>query len=151
MRSVVIDEVASPPHARARLARRTLIAAALAACMLGGSGAPRADTAGDASDFELASGARRDWIGTWATALTPANPRDTGPSLSGFADESIRMIIQTSIGGDRVRIRLSNASGANDMTIGHVTVGRPAAPSAPDLEPRSLRTLTFRGRRAPAR
>jgi lysophospholipase L1-like esterase len=148
MRSIVIDDVASPPHAGTRLVRRALIAAALAAGLLGGAGTPRADTSGDASDPELAGGWRRDWIGTWATALTPASPRDTGRSLSGFADESIRMIVQTSIGGDRVRIRLSNAYGESDMTVGHATVGRPAAPSSPDLDPRSLRALTFRGRKA---
>jgi lysophospholipase L1-like esterase len=68
--------------------------------------------------------------------------------MSGFDDESIRMLVQTSIGGDQVRIRLSNAYGENDMAIGHASVGRPTMPSGPDLDPRSVRELSFHGSQA---
>lgn len=90
-------------------------------------------------------GANCEWAGTWATALTPASLTDIGRSLSGFENESIRQIVQTSIGGDRVRIRLSNAYGDNDLTIGHATIARPASPSAPDLDPRTIEELSFDG------
>lgn len=89
-----------------------------------------------------------EWVGTWATALTTASPFDTGRSLSGFENESIRMIVQTSIGGGLVRIRLSNVYGDRDLTIGHATVARPATPSAANLDPHSVEQLSFRGRRA---
>ena len=108
--------------------------------------------AGDASGDTAAAPAQADsfvglkWVGTWATALTAASQFDTGRSLSGFEDESIRMIVQTSIGGGLVRIRLSNVYGDRDLTIGHATVARPAAPSAADLDARSVRRLSFRGR-----
>ena len=103
-------------------------------------GVPAARASGERPD-------RCDWVGTWATALTPASPGDTGRSLSGFEDESIRMIVQTSVGGDRVRVRLSNAYGADDLVIGHATVARPLTGSAPDLDPRTVKELSFGGSR----
>jgi lysophospholipase L1-like esterase len=119
-------------------------------------GTPRATASGGASDGAGAtaptsaqpsgSSASCEWVGTWATALTAASPFDTGRSLSGFEDESIRMIVQTSIGGHLVRIRLSNAHGDHALTIGHATVARPATPSAPDLDPHTVKQLSFRGR-----
>lgn len=98
------------------------------------------------SSAQPAAPAHCDWVGTWATALTTASPFDTGGSLSGFENESIRMIVQTSIGGGLVRIRLSNVYGDRALTIGHASVARPMTPSAADLDPRTLRLLSFHGR-----
>lgn len=117
--------------------------AAMTVVALGAPGATAA-TPGPQSGSEDC----REWVGTWATALTAASPFDTGRSLSGFEDESIRMIVQTSIGGERVRIRLSNAHGDRALTIGHATVARPATPSAANLDPRTVTPLSFRGRQA---
>jgi lysophospholipase L1-like esterase len=89
-----------------------------------------------------------DWVGTWATALTPASLNDMGRSLSGFQNESIRQIVQVSVGGIHLRIRVSNAYGQNDLVIGHASVAKPLAPSTPDLDQTSIRELSFRGRRS---
>jgi lysophospholipase L1-like esterase len=127
---------------------RALAAATLVAALAGPDGAPTAlasDDAPDQASPALDSSHRRDWVGTWATALTPASPGDTGRSLSGFEDESIRQIVQTSVGGDRVRIRLSNAYGADDLVIGRATIALPQSPSAPDLDPSTVHELRFRG------
>jgi lysophospholipase L1-like esterase len=130
--------------------RLLAVAAAWLIGTLGAPGGARAE-AGEPADPTGANGrpcgssTRCDWVGTWASALTPASPFDTGRSMSGFEDESIRMLARTSIGGDRVRIRLSNAYGAQDLTIGHATVGRPTTPSTPDLDPRSVKQLLFHG------
>jgi hypothetical protein len=133
------------------LGRALATAAVAMAALWAPGGTPRA-AAGEASDpagattpAQSASGAL-DWVGTWATALTAASAFDTNRSRSGFDNESIRMIVQTSIGGPLVRIRLSNAHGDRALTIGHATVGRPATPSAADLDPRTLHPLSFRGR-----
>jgi lysophospholipase L1-like esterase len=85
------------------------------------------------------------WTGTWATALTTASLGNTNGSLTGFANQSIRMIVRTSVGGEKLRIRLSNAYGAQPITIGHATVGVPVAKGSPTLKPESLRELTFGG------
>lgn len=85
------------------------------------------------------------WTGTWATALTTASLGNTNGSLAGFNNQSIRMIVRTSVGGERLRIRLSNAYGAQPISIGHATVGVPSEKGSPTLKPGSLKELTFGG------
>jgi hypothetical protein len=94
----------------------------------------------------VATGLGPKWVGTWGTALTAADPGDFGRSLSGFENESIRMIVQPSIGGYRLRVRLSNVFGEHGLVIDKATVARPAENSSPDLIPHSVRKLTFNGR-----
>ena len=47
------------------------------------------------------------WIGTWATAPQPAIPG----SLDTFHNQTLRLIVHTSAGGAKVRIKISNAFG----------------------------------------
>jgi len=132
-------------------ARALTAAVTIALCAAGTS---RAAAAGDPADADASAAASAqsdassmscDWVGTWATALTTASPFDTNRSQTGFENESIRMIVQTSIGGGLVRIRLSNVYGDRPLTIGHATVARPTAAATGDVDPRTVRPLTFRG------
>src|SRR5215467_1669274 len=47
------------------------------------------------------------WIGTWATAAQPFLPE----SLQTYRNQTLRLIVHTSAGGARVRIRISNTYG----------------------------------------
>jgi lysophospholipase L1-like esterase len=87
------------------------------------------------------------WAGSWSTGLVAPSPLDTGGSLSGFNNESIRMIVHTSLGGDNVRLRFSNEFGSGPITIGHATVALPAsaATGSADLVAGSVHELTFDG------
>lgn len=82
------------------------------------------------------------WTGTWASALTT-----TGGAFAGLDNQSVRMIAQASVGGSRLRVRLSNVGGDRPLVVGKSTVARPAIPSEPDLDPATLAPLTFRGLR----
>jgi lysophospholipase L1-like esterase len=76
------------------------------------------------------------WLGTWATS----------PVITeglAFADETLRMIARVSLGGESVRVRLSNAYGQKKLTVGAATIGLRARDAA--LVPGSCRTLTFGG------
>ncbi len=90
------------------------------------------------------------WVGTWGTALTAPSLANTGSSLNGFADQSIRQIVRVSLGGDKIRLRFTNAYGTGPLTIGHATVGLPAAPGSPTLQAGSVREVTFNGGNASA-
>ncbi|WP_117209358.1 SGNH/GDSL hydrolase family protein [Allorhizocola rhizosphaerae] len=85
------------------------------------------------------------WTGTWATALTAPSAGNTANSLAGFNNQSLRMIVRTSVAGEKMRIRLSNEFGAQAIRVGHASVGIPSAPGSPELVPGSLRGLTFNG------
>jgi lysophospholipase L1-like esterase len=88
---------------------------------------------------------KAEWTGTWATALSTANPNDLGGSLSGFNNQSIRMIVRTSVGGEKLRIRVSNAYGTQPLAVGHASVGVPVGSALADLVPGSVKELTFGG------
>lgn len=85
-----------------------------------------------------------DWVGTWSATPTAAG---AGSSGAGFTDQSVRMIVHTSVGGDAVRIRLSDAFGDRPLSVGHATVALPntATPELTDVDPASVHDLTFNG------
>src|SRR5207244_12678343 len=45
------------------------------------------------------------------------------PSTLRFQNQSVRMIVHTSLGGDDVRVKLTNGCGAARLVIGAATVG----------------------------
>ena len=57
----------------------------------------------------------QNWVGTWATA--PAGP-PLAAGLQQFNNQTLRLITHTTIGGDTVRIRLSNELGTTPLRIG---------------------------------
>ncbi len=83
------------------------------------------------------------WTATWGTA--PAGPPPEA-SLPMLTDQTVRLIVHTSIGGNRVRIRLSNDMGGAPLRIGAAHIGLRAGGS--DLAPGTGRALSFGGRPA---
>jgi lysophospholipase L1-like esterase len=76
------------------------------------------------------------WVGTWATSPAPAEG-------VAFSNQTLRMNARVSIGGDRLRVRLSNAHGTRPLAIGAARVGLRA--TGPAIVPASDRVLTFGG------
>jgi lysophospholipase L1-like esterase len=76
------------------------------------------------------------WVGTWTAAPAPA---DSG----AFANQTLRMNARVSIGGDTLRVRLSNAYGTRPLLIGRAHLG--LRKEGPALVPGSNRPLTFAG------
>ena len=91
--------------------------------------ASRADTDRDA----------KQWIGTWATAAQPFVPK----SLQTYRNQTLRLIVHTSAGGSKVRIKLSNTYGDVPLLIGGAHIARRTA--AAEIDPRSDRILKFQG------
>ncbi len=111
----------APGHPRpGALAALILAAACLAA-------AP-ALASGDPGPYGFGGTAPGDthWVGTWATS-----PQAT--SALTFADQTLRMIVRTSVGGRSVRVRFSNAYGTAPLVIdaAHVALRAPCTVSYP--------------------
>lgn len=84
--------------------------------------------------------AGQQWVGTWGTA--PAGPAPAiGPQT--FTQQTVRLIVHTSIGGNRIRIRVSNERGTMPLRIGAAHIGLRQAGA--DIVPGSDRVLTFNG------
>jgi lysophospholipase L1-like esterase len=84
-------------------------------------------------------GAELHWVATWESS--PGGP---AANLSSYKNQTLREIVHTTVGGNSVRVRLSNVYGTQPLAIGaaHVAIRR----SASSLAPGSDRPLTFGGR-----
>ena len=85
------------------------------------------------------------WVGTWEASPSPQLP-DESKMRDGhlmFENQTLREIIHTSIGGNTVRVRLSNAYGKDTVEIGaaHIALHSQGA----DIVAGSDRPLTFGG------
>ena len=121
--------------------------------------------------FLLTSGshafAQEHWVATWAASpqsarlvLPPGLPAPPPPPSGGQTgqanrppafppllspnNQTVRMIVHTSIGGGRARIQLSNAFGTTPLNVGAVHVALRDKGSA--IVPTSDRALTFSGK-----
>ncbi len=56
------------------------------------------------------------WTGTWAASPCAPQPEGTA-SRQVFSDETLRLVVHTSVGGDAVRIRLSNTFSTEPLTV----------------------------------
>ncbi len=114
-----------------------------------------------AAQQKAALNANEHWVATWATAqalapvaplgappprpaAAPARPSPIGQIPETFKNQTVRMVVRTSIGGRRVRVQLSNALGNPALTIGtaHIAIRQKDAA----VVPASDRALTFGGR-----
>ena len=76
------------------------------------------------------------WIGTWTTTPAPAEG-------VAFANQTFRMNARVSIGGDRLRVRLSNAYGSRPLLVGAAYLG--LRDSGSGVVAGSNKKLTFGG------
>jgi lysophospholipase L1-like esterase len=80
----------------------------------------------------------RHWVGTWT-----ASPAASLVSPVFDNNYTVRMTPRVSIGGDTVRVRVSNAHGSGRLPIGAASVG--IRGKGASLVPGTLRPLTFDG------
>lgn len=87
---------------------------------------------------------RETWVGTWMTAPQLTEPANLPPPPA-FVDRTVRQLVRVSIGGKRLRVRLSHAQGTAPVrfTGVHIAQGLPGG----KIVPGSSRTLTFHGER----
>ena len=60
------------------------------------------------------------WVGTWTTA--PVAQAATGNTTTAFSNQTLREIVYVSIGGQDIRLRLSNTFGQKAVNVGAVRV-----------------------------
>jgi lysophospholipase L1-like esterase len=83
------------------------------------------------------------WCGTWGAA--PAGPPPSA-STQTWSSQTLRLIVRASIGGNRVRIRVSNEMGSTPLRIGHASIALRTSGAA--INSASLRELRFGGQAA---
>ena len=102
-------------------------------------------------------GIKRHWVGTWATAVveraarpqtpapvptTPGQPAQPPRPLLKFNDQTLRQIVHTSLGGESLRVVVSNTFGGTaPLTVCGAQVA--LRDKGPTIVARSGRPLTF--------
>ena len=105
----------------------------------------------------------RHWVTAWSAA--PQGPstlasagietfsgyqytelaHDIVPPPITFSEETVRQIMYLHYAGESLRVQLSNEFGTAPANLPSVTIGRLAEGAAADIEPGTLRTVTFDG------
>ncbi len=90
-----------------------------------------------------AAAARRgdSWVTSWSASPQGAMPGTL--AAAGFDDQTVRDIIFPSVGGELIRLELTNAFGTSPLHVGHVTVAL-ADPGAAAV-PGTIHPVTFGG------
>jgi lysophospholipase L1-like esterase len=88
------------------------------------------------------------WVATWAASPSPASPdpAQMRRRKMEFNDQTVREIVHITLGGERFRIRISNAFGAQALAIGAAHLALRG--QGPAIAAGSDRPLTFGGRPA---
>ena len=87
------------------------------------------------------------WITTWAATPAPRWAEELPvpfnvPEVLG--DQTVRQIARISVGGDQLRVVLSNEFGTRPVTIGSATVALSAGGST--IDPATVKPVTFGGK-----
>lgn len=88
----------------------------------------------------------QNWVGTWTTAQQIVEPHNLPPA-PGLSGNSIREIVQISVGGKKLRVKFSNEFGKQPLVINAAEIAIALnGGSSPEINEKSTRTLTFQGK-----
>ncbi len=90
--------------------------------------------------------AQGHWVGTWGTAPQLVENNNNPPS-PGLGNNSLRQIVQVSIGGERVRLKLTNefSAGSTQIKAVELAVAKTAGSSS-EIDESTTVSLTFDGK-----
>jgi lysophospholipase L1-like esterase len=121
---------------RTRTAAATGLIALAATTLVGSASASASASAGRGTGT---------WVGSWSTAVT--GPATAPQPEVRFQDQTLRQIVHLSIGGNSVRVKLSNEYGDQPLVIGEARVARrPDGATGSQIAAGTDRRLTFGGR-----
>ncbi|HZG03617.1 MAG TPA: SGNH/GDSL hydrolase family protein [Streptomyces sp.] len=137
------------------VAAAALAATVLTASAVTGALDPAADRgeSGPAGAPAPAAGRSAHWVHTWTSMPQLTEPHNMPPApftQDGLVldDTTLRQTVRVSVGGDRMRLRFSNAFGGAALPITAVSVALPldGRAGARAVEPGTSRPVTFNGR-----
>ena len=85
----------------------------------------------------------KQWVGTWSTAQQLVQPNDMPPA-PGLANNTLRQVVCVSIGGDNMRLTLSNEYSKTPVTIKSVQIA--ASTGGSSVDAKSNKGVRFNGK-----
>jgi lysophospholipase L1-like esterase len=104
------------------------VSLAVASCASAQRGAAKGDT----------------WVSSWGASQQIPEPQNALP-VDDLRDATVRQIVHLSLGGNALRVHLSNAFGTTPLHFTSVHIAHPSSPAAAAIDPASDRALTFAG------
>lgn len=86
------------------------------------------------------------WVAAWGAAQMVPEGDNVLPAQH-WRDASLRQVVRLSLGGQRLRVRLSNAFGTTPLQVEAASVALAARLGTANVDGATLRALTFNGRR----
>lgn len=87
----------------------------------------------------------RHWVASWGSAQMTPEAHNLLPA-EDWRDSSLRQIVRVSLGGSRLRVRLSNVFGTTPLALEAAGVALSEGAGRAGLQVGSVRPLTFSGR-----
>jgi len=112
---------------------KRILVLAIAIC---GSLLPTVATAATTAD------STKHWVGTWSAAPYLVEAGNMPPS-PGLANNTLRQVVRVSIGGDTIRLKLSNVNNSTAVTLKSVNVA--VSKSGSVIDASTLKALSFDG------
>lgn len=84
------------------------------------------------------------WVGSWAASQQLVEPNNA-LSADDLRDATLRQVVHLSLGGNEIRLRLSNRFGSAPLHLSAVHVARALSPASARIAPASDRPVTFSG------
>lgn len=85
---------------------------------------------------------RDNWVGTWATAPQLVEPNNLPPE-PGLSNNTLRQIVRVSVGGNKIRLRLSNKYSNDSLVVNAVSLAVPT--DSCQVAAASITRLSFHG------
>ncbi|MET0980583.1 MAG: SGNH/GDSL hydrolase family protein [Telluria sp.] len=84
------------------------------------------------------------WVASWGTAQQAFGQAESLPA-DLWQDGTLRQIVRLSLGGTKVRVRVSNLYGTQMMVVDEASIGRALRPGSSEVRAGSLQALRFGG------
>lgn len=89
------------------------------------------------------------WVGSWSTSPVKAGVKVGGIRLMDFlSNRTVRSVVQLTLGGNALRVRVSNLYGDSPLKIEAASVARTNPEQEEQILPGSSKSLTFNGGQA---
>src|SRR5690606_19751366 len=85
-----------------------------------------------------------NWVSSWVSAQQVPEPRNALPP-EDLENATLRQVIRPSLGGSRLRLRVSNVYGTTPLTLDNIQMARAVRPDSPEIDARSSSPVTFSG------
>jgi lysophospholipase L1-like esterase len=84
------------------------------------------------------------WVASWGASQQIPEPQNALPT-DDLRDATVRQIFHLSVGGQALRVHLSNAFGTEALHFTSVHIARPVSPTSSAIDPATDRALMFAG------